>query len=330
VTTETMTPPAPYVVTFGETMALFRTERPGPLVHAGTVALGIGGAESNVAIGLQRLGVQAVWCGRIGADALGELVRREIQAEGVVVHAVEDPAAPTGLMVKEQRTPSVQRVTYYRAGSAASRIAPPDVNPALIAGAAVVHATGITPALSEQAAATWRHVIGAARAAGVLVSLDMNYRSALWNAQAAARVYRDVLPMVDVLFAGEDEAAIALGLQSAEHQGEVRPEELARRLAGMGPAQVVIKRGAAGAYALIDGTAFVQQVVRIEPVDTVGAGDAFVAGYLAELVRGLPPAERLHTAARTGAFACLTQGDWEGLPRRSELGILEAREPVVR
>jgi 2-dehydro-3-deoxygluconokinase len=328
VTTEVTTPQVPYVVTFGETMALFRTERPGPLAHAGIAALGIGGAESNVAIGLKRLGVQAVWCSRIGADPLGELVRREIQGEGVVVYATEDPVAPTGLMVKEQRTSSVQRVVYYRAGSAASRIAPDDIPQALIARSAVLHVTGITPALSDQAAATWRDVIGAARTAGVAVSLDLNYRSALWSAQAAERVYRDVLPTVDILFAGDDEAAIALGLDPAA--AAVGPEELARRLAAMGPAQVVIKRGADGAHALIDGVHIAQPPVRIDPVDTVGAGDAFVAGYLAEFVRGLPAVERLRTAVLAGAFVCLTPGDWEGLPRRSELGILHARESVLR
>jgi 2-dehydro-3-deoxygluconokinase len=329
VTTE-VAPQVPYVVTFGETMALFRTERPGPLAHAGAVAVGVGGAESNVAIGLQRLGVPAVWCSRIGADPLGELVRREIQGEGVVVHATEDPAAPTGLMVKEQRTPSVQRVVYYRAGSAASRIAPDDVPQALVERAAVLHVTGITPALSDQAAATWRHVIGAAHTAGVPVSLDLNYRSALWSAQDAARVYRAVLPMVDILFAGDDEAAIALGLDTAAGQTDTGPEELADRLMAMGPPQVVIKRGAAGAHALIDGVHMAQQAVRIDPVDTVGAGDAFVAGYLAEFVCGLPATERLRTAVLTGAFVCLTPGDWEGLPRRSELGILHARESVLR
>lgn len=322
--------PAPYVLTFGETMALFRAERPGPLVHAGTLALGIGGAESNVAIGIQRLGGQAVWCGRIGADALGELVRREIQAEGVTVHATEDPGAPTGLMIKEQRTPSAQRVIYYRAGSAASRLCPPDVPPVLIADATVVHVTGITPALSDQAAATWRHVIAAARAARVLVSLDMNYRSTLWDSDTAGRMYREVLPMVDILFAGEDEAAIALRQGTDERHDVPSAEELARRLAEMGPSQVVIKRGAAGAYALIDGKGYLQQGTSIVPVDTVGAGDAFVAGYLAEFVRGMPPTERLRTAVQAGAFACLTRGDWEGLPRRSELGILDAREPVIR
>ncbi|BAS18109.1 2-dehydro-3-deoxygluconokinase [Arthrobacter sp. Hiyo8] len=99
-----------YVVTLGETMALMASDKAGPLAHASTMSLGIGGSESNVAIGLQRLGVQAVWCSRIGADSLGQLVEREIRAEGVVVHVTVDDDAPTGLMVKERRTPQPRKL----------------------------------------------------------------------------------------------------------------------------------------------------------------------------------------------------------------------------
>jgi 2-dehydro-3-deoxygluconokinase len=314
--------PAPYVLTFGETMALMRADQVGPLAHASTMSLGIGGSESNVAIGLRRLGVQAVWCGRIGADSLGQLVEREIRAEGVDVRIAVDASAPTGLMIKERRTPDTQRVSYYRAGSAGSRITSTDIDEQLIAGAGLLHVSGITPALSAQAEATLRHAIDVARTAGVPVSFDLNFRGNLWSAEGAGSVYRDIIPLADIVFAGEDEAAIAVG------PGE--PEDLARRIAGLGPSQAVIKLGADGALALIDGTVFRQPAVPVSVVDTVGAGDAFVAGYLAELMEGRGPEERLRTAAATGAFACLVPGDWEGFPRRHELALLEAKEPVSR
>lgn len=313
---------APYVLTFGETMALMRADQVGPLAHASTMSLGIGGSESNVAIGLQRLGVQSVWCGRVGADSLGQLVEREIRAEGVDVRAAVDPTAPTGLMIKERRTPATQRVSYYRAGSAGSRIAPTDVDELLISQAALLHVSGITPALSRQAESTIRYAIAAAKAAGVPVSFDLNFRGNLWSREGAAEIYRDIIPLADIVFAGDDEAAIAVGA------GE--PEDLARRLAGLGPSQAVIKLGADGALALIDGQVFCQEAVSVEAVDTVGAGDAFVAGYLAEYVVGRAPKERLRTAAATGAFACLVPGDWEGFPRRHELTLLDTKEPVSR
>ena len=313
---------APYVLTFGETMALMRTEQVGPLAHATTLSLGIGGSESNVAIGLQRLGVQAVWCGRVGTDSLGNLVEREIRAEGVDVRIAVDPSAPTGLMIKERRTPATQRVSYYRAGSAGSRIMPEDIEEQLISQARLLHVSGITPALSPQAEATLRYAVGVAKAHGVTVSFDLNFRGNLWSAENARNIYRGIIPLADIVFAGDDEAAIAVG------PGE--PEDLALRIAALGPSQAVIKLGADGALALIDGTLFRQEAVTVDAVDTVGAGDAFVAGYLAEFVTGRGPQDRLKTAAATGAFACLVPGDWEGSPRRHELPMLQTREPVSR
>jgi 2-dehydro-3-deoxygluconokinase len=314
--------PATYVLTFGETMALMRADQVGPLAHASTMSLGIGGSESNVAIGLQRLGVQSVWCGRVGADSLGQLVEREIRAEGVDVRIAVDPTAPTGLMIKERRTPATQRVSYYRGGSAGSRIAPADVDEQLISQAALLHVSGITPALSRQAESTLSYAIAAAKAACVPVSFDLNFRGNLWSREGAAGVYRDIIPLADIVFAGDDEASIAVGA------GE--PEDLARRIADLGPSQAVIKLGADGAVALIDSQVFHQEAVSVEAVDTVGAGDAFVAGYLAEYVSGRGPKERMRTAASTGAFACLVPGDWEGFPRRSELTLLDTKDPVSR
>ena len=323
-----LVPVRPYVLTLGETMALMSSPEAGPLAHAAMLRLGIGGSESNVAIGLQRLDVQAVWCGRVGDDSLGQLVVREIRAEGVDVRAAVDGRAPTGLMVKERRTASAQRVTYYRAGCAGSRLAARDVDEDLVRGASVVHLSGITAALSPVAAETLRHVISVARAAGVPVSFDLNYRAALWSGEDAGRAYREILPLTDIVFAGADEAALAVGRPEGEATDEA--EGLARRLAALGPRQAVIKLGAEGALALVEGTVYRQPAVPIDVVDTVGAGDAFVAGYLAELVGGLGTEARLATGAQTGAFVCLIPGDWEGLPRRGELGLLRSREPVTR
>jgi 2-dehydro-3-deoxygluconokinase len=315
--------PAPYLVTIGETMALLTAEHPGPLAHVSSMGLGIGGSESNVAIGVQRLGGNAVWCGRTGADSLGHLVRREIRAEGVTVRVAEDPTAPTGLMLKERRTMATQKVSYYRAGSAGSRLSPEDVDARLVAGAAILHLSGITPALSASAAMAVREAIDIARSAGVIVSFDLNYRANLWNTADAARSYRELIPLTDIVFAGDREAALAVGPADD-------PADLARRLTDLGPSQAIIKLGSDGAIASIDGEIHRQPAVPIDPVDTVGAGDAFVAGYLAELLAGKDPSARLALAARTGAFACLAYGDWEGLPTRSELALLDQDESVTR
>ena len=196
----------------GETMALLTAAEVGRLRHAGALTLGVAGAESNVAIGARRLGCPAAWVGRVGDDELGELVVSRIRAEGVDVGGVvRDPGAPTSLMLKERRTADLVRVLYYRRNGPGSRLHPDDLDPAQVAAAGVLHVTGITPALSDSARATVDHAVELARAAGVPVSFDLNYRSALWPPEEAAAVCRDLAARADVVFAGDDEAGL-LGL----------------------------------------------------------------------------------------------------------------------
>ena len=145
----------------------------------------------------------------------------------------------------------------------------------------------------------------------------------MWTETDAGRSYRTLIPLTDIVFAGEEEAALAVG--PAED-----PVVLARRLSELGPTQVIIKLGSKGAVALIDGEVHHQPAVVIDPIDTVGAGDAFVAGYLAELIAQEVPLKRLSLAAETGAFVCLAYGDWEGLPTRAELPLLYRTESVSR
>ncbi|TKG58805.1 sugar kinase [Prauserella endophytica] len=310
------------LVTFGETMALFTPPTVGRLRHAGSLMLGIGGAESNVAIGVARLGLPAAWFGRVGADELGETVLTRIRGEGVDVDAaVRDSEVPTSLMIKERPQPGIARVTYYRQGGPGARLRPSDVDESVLRGAQILHLTGITPALSDSACETVRASVELARTLGVLVSLDVNYRAALWPAERATPVLRELVRHCDVLFAGDDEAEL-LGVTGA-------PEVQARRLAGLGPREVVIKLGARGAVGWVDGAPVAVDALPVEAIDAVGAGDAFVAGYLAELMSGEPVTERLATAAACGACAVSVPGDWEGFPHRDELSLLTSRHGTV-
>lgn len=310
-------------MTLGETMGLARAVDVGSFAHASGLQLGIGGSESNVAVALTRLGVPTSWLSRLGDDSVGDLIRRELGAEGIAVHAVRDPDAPTGFMLKERRTAAHTKVWYYRAGSAGSRLRPADIDPGVIRGASLLHLTGITPALSASSRDAVHESIRIALDAEVPISFDLNYRAALWNADEAAAEYAAILPHVDVVFGGDEEFEILVGARDD-------PLVLARAVGEYGPREVVVKLGVDGCVALIDGVAYRRDAVPVDAIDTVGAGDAFVGGYLAEKLLGAEVAVRLHTAVTAGAFACLVPGDWEGMPRRSELGMLTAREPVVR
>lgn len=293
--------------TLGETMGLVSADRIGLIEYARSFAFSIGGAESNVAIGVVRLGGAATWLGRVGPDATGDLIERRLRAEGVRTLAVRDESF-TGLMVRYHRTGERLHVDYHRAGSAGSRLSPADLPGAEIEASAVLHVTGITPALSASARAAVFAAVETARGAGVTVSVDVNYRSKLWSRFDAAPVLRDLVSRADVVFAGPDEAALFLG-----------SEPVLDGLAALGPAEVVVKDGPRGCTAQIEGERLSLPALPVTEVDPVGAGDAFVAGYLADRLAGAKPADRLRTAIMTGAYAVTVPGDCEGLPRRDEL-----------
>ncbi len=306
--------------TVGESLALLVAPR-GRLAQQSALALRVGGAESNVAIAVARLGAAATWCGRIGDDGFGELVLTTLRGQGVLVRSIPDSVS-TSLMVKEQRSAAVTRVTYYRASGPGSRLRPADLPERDIVAAGVLHLTGITPALSNSALETVHAAIDIALAHRVPVSFDVNYRSALWPADTARNVLLDIVRRVQVVFAGEDEAALLLG--EVAH-----PSEAARGIAEFGASEVLIKRGAHGVLAW-DGA--VERDMRAVPViamDPVGAGDAFAAGYLAEKLAGETAERALLTAVHCGAYTVTGFGDWENTPTRADLDLSDAPAGTV-
>ena len=310
----------PAVLTMGEALGMLTPEDHGPMVHSSNLRLRIAGAEANVAVGVRRLGHPTTWVGRLGNDPIGDRVVRELTAERVTVVAVRDDA-PTSLMVKERRTADLTRVHYWRRNSAGSLLSADDIPEDQLRAAAVVHLTGITPALGTGPRAAVMAAVETARSCGVTVSFDVNFRSQLWEAHEAAPVLRDVVKHADIVFAGVHEAALVTGASGAD---------LLDELSALGPATVLLKRGHEGADAIIEGQRFSVPAHPARCVDPVGAGDAFAAGYLASLLHGWPPETRLDTATRLGAIAVSTDGDWEGLPHRHELDGFAGNDPVQR
>ena len=186
----------------------------------------------------------------------------------------------------------------------------------------MLHLSGITPALSASARAAVHRAVDLAREAGVPVSFDLNYRAALWSPKEAGDELRTLVGRANIVFAGEEEAALVVGAGAPEH--------LAKQLAALGPAEVVLKLGAEGACAVIGGDEVASPALAVSAIDPVGAGDAFVAGYLSALLDEESPAERLRRGNVCGAFSVSVAGDWEGLPRRGELATLEGTENVAR
>lgn len=308
----------PDVLTFGESMVSLRTA--GPLAAGGTVSMHLAGAESNVAIGLARLGHRTAWVGRVSTDELGEYVLRQLRTEGVRADDVtRDAERPTGLMFLEQRTADLTRVQYHRAGSAGAALCVDDLRGPLAAGARILHITGITPALSDSARAAALWAVESASASGMLVSLDVNYRARLWSPDEARAVLYPLASHASIVIASPHE------LDLVGDPGADEPTVVAS-LRERGVQRVLVKLGPAGARAHAPDGVHHAQALPVTAVDTVGAGDAFTAGYLSGHLDGLDAADCLRRAVTLGAFAASTRGDWEGLPRRAELSLLDGHE----
>lgn len=314
------------LVTVGELLGQVTADREGPLRPGAPAALSVCGAEATVAIGIRRLGIPAAYIGRVGDDAFGRMSVEALRGEGVDVTSVTvDPAAPTGLLLRTRRTADRDVVDYWRAGSAGSGLRPEDVDPDVVAAADLLHVTGITPALSDTAAAAVGHACDLARQAGVPISFDVNHRSRLWHGRSARTALLPLAAGADVVFGGRHELALLL-----DAAPDAPPEKLLAGLAAEGVREVVVTLGAEGAVGLLDGELARVAAHPVKAVDVIGAGDAFVAGYLAARLEGIDQVARLRSGSALGAFAVGTRGDWEGLPRRAELALVEHHDQVVR
>ncbi len=297
------------ILCVGDPLVALLPSTPTRLDQTDQLSIHVGGAEVNTAVGLARLGVSSRWLGRVGADRLGQLVVRTLQQEGVDTSLiVTDPDAPTGLYLREWQPDGVRRPFYYRAGAAGSRLQatdwPESVHPTAL------HITGITPALSPEAATAIDAMVERARSLGCLISFDPNYRPALWPSVDVARhVIGGLAARADLVLMSEDDAELLVGSRDPVWV-----------LTAIQADQVVFKRGADGAIAR-RGKEILEQPAHLvdDPIDPVGAGDAFNAGFLAGSLAAASLTDCLQLGAFCGAMTVLQIGEHSGAPYRAEL-----------
>lgn len=306
------------ILSFGETMAMFVAEQTGDLAQVNQFHKRIAGADSNVAIGLARLGFNVAWLSRVGQDALGRFVIDTLQREGLDCrHVAVDAQHPTGFQLKSREENGADpRVEYFRKGSAASHLSVDSITPQLLR-AYHLHATGIPPALSDSARELSHALMKQMREAGRSVSFDPNLRPALWASEslmiseinALARLAHWVLP-------GLGEGRLLTGYED--------PADIAAFYLDQGAEAVAIKLGAHGAYYrthLDEG--FVAAVPVANVVDTVGAGDGFAVGMISALLENMSVPEAVQRGNWIGSLAVQSRGDMEGLPTRADLPLFQ-------
>ncbi|MCM3160775.1 sugar kinase [Metabacillus litoralis] len=315
------------VVTLGETMVLFTPEISPLMRYAASYSKKFGGAETNVAIGITRLGHKVGWISRVGQDEFGKAMLSFIRGEGVDVSQVHfDPGAPTGLYFKEVRSGDCVQVQYYRKGSAASRLIPEDISEEYIARAKYLHITGITPALSNSCYETVIKTIDLAKKNKVKVVFDPNLRRKLWSEDRAREVLVEIAAKADIVLPGVDEGKFMFN--------EDDPEQLGKLFLQLGAKLVVLKVGAKGAYYFTEAKSELVKGFPVDRVvDPVGAGDGFAAGFISGLLENLSIDQAVRKGNAVGAMATMIPGDFEGLPEMEELDSFmnqTAREDINR
>ena len=295
-------------VTAGEAMGLLLAESGMPLRRADRYVRGVAGSESNVAVGLARLGHSVAFCGRVGTDAVGGWVRDTLRAEGIDLRALhDDPDRSTGLLLRD--SPAGGRpvsVSYHRTGSAASALSTRDVDEELVASARLVFVSAITAMLSPSAEHFVDHLVAVATRAGVHVAFDPNVRLRLAGVERWRRSYRRFAGRMDTLLVSDGE------LQLLELPDD--PAQLLRDRT----TTVVVTRGADGATVTTAGGTIAVGARGVTVADPVGAGDAFTAGWLSGWLRGLPPAAALREAAAVASLVVSAPTDIAGLPTARE------------
>lgn len=304
------------VVTYGEALALFVADETGEFEDVEKYTRRLAGAETNVAIGLARLGLKVGWVSRVGNDSFGRFIRKRVAQEGVdVSHVTTDMAFRTAFQLKARaiggNDPAIE---YYRKGSAASHLSQADFDAAYFGAARHLHATGIAAALSPCTMAFAHHALDFMRALGKSISFDPNLRPMLWPSQDVMTQELNALACkADWVLPGSSEGRILTGYRE--------PRDIAGFYLDRGVRHVVIKLGAEGAYfrhAGAEGT--VAGVPVKEVIDTVGAGDGFAVGVISGMLEGLTITDAIMRGNRIGALAIQVIGDMEGFPTRAQLG----------
>lgn len=307
------------VVTFGE--LLLRLSPPGEerLLASSQFVTYFGGAEANVAVALSHFGVPCDYVTRLPENPLGDAGVAALQREGVGTRWVSRGGERLGLYFVEPGADlRTMRVVYDRAGSAFAGLDADAIDwKSILADATWFHSTGITPALGAGPARALAAVIRQARASRQPVSLDLNYRAALWQGRDPRPIIEPLARGADLLIANAAAVRAMLGIDAPDRS-------LAERVAGdLGCRYVAVtqrepigaraQRWSAVLWDAAQGRSTTSAQQEVAVVDRVGGGDCFAAALIARLLDGAPPADALEFAVRASALKITQPGDFSRL-----------------
>ncbi len=291
-----------------------------PLAEVKSFSKYLGGSAANTAFGLARLGARVGLISRVGPDEFGEFLLARLQKEGVDTSMVAvDPKYPTGLAFASIFPPGDSKVLFYRKPCADTHLTVDDIDMDKLRQAKILSivATALCESPSREAvfAALEEH-----RLAGGLNVIDVDWRPMLWDDPHAARIYyRMALKMADIVIANE--AELAMAGESSD------PQTAAANLLRLGVRQVVAKRGSQGVMLFGDGGPLFVPAIKVQVMNTLGAGDGFGAAYNYGLLQGWDPERTLRFANAAGAIVVTRHSCSEAMPTLEEVEELLARRP---
>ncbi len=299
----------------------------GPVTHAGLFDKHAAGSESNVLIGVSRLGHRTALITKLGVDGLSRFILATLRGEGVDtkwVRKIEGKNCGVYITQRNYPVPGKNDVIYFRSDSAARTISVSDVPAEAIQQGKYFHLSGITPALSDSCRKASLHAARIATKNGVGFSFDPNYRRKLWPIKRAGPVFKSLARISNLLFLDVMEASIILG---SKQEGR-KPNTILKALSGIGPETVVLKLGIEGGIAAMRNGEFFHVPSFKAPIeDSIGAGDAVVSGFLAGTLEGKDILSSLKWAAASSALVVMRRGDYENLPTPPELqSFISSRE----
>lgn len=287
-----------------------------------------GGAPANVAVAARRLGAETAFIGKVGDDAFGHHLIDVLQQEGIETRSVRlDSEARTTMAVIALPDPHHAEFVFYRNPGADQRLRPDELDEDLLRAGRALHIGSLSLTDEPSRSATFA-AVQIAKAAGALISFDVNYRPSLWPSPEAAMVQiTAMLPRADLLKVNEMELALLTN-------GQWSMAEAAGMLLAQGPSLVVATLGRQGSYFSCAAGGELAPAFDVPTVDAIGCGDAFIAGVLTQLTaasdwRSQLTVGRLRQVLRyanaVGALTATKQGVIPALPRAAQVELFLAQ-----
>ncbi|MDD4368670.1 MAG: sugar kinase [Oscillospiraceae bacterium] len=315
------------IITFGEIMLRLQPENYLRFFQSDRMEATFGGGEANVAVSLANFEEPVAFVSKLPTHDIGQAAVNSLRYFGVDTSLITRGGARVGIYYNEKgasQRPS--KVIYDRAHSAIAEAVPADFDwDRIFTGAEWFHFTGITPALSQNAADICLQACRKAREKGLTVSCDLNYRKNLWTQAEAGRVMAGLLPYVDVLIANEEDADKVFGIRAGAtdvDSGELNKAgyidvagQLARRF-GCQTVAITLRTSLSAsdnnwaAMLYTAGAAYFSREYAVRIVDRVGGGDSFGAGLIYASLHQYEPQQRLEFAVAASCLKHSIAGDY--------------------